>query len=84
MGQQFLASDRMMTILASIEGMDDPNTSMFAGLGWNPKTCESLVSNDDIDDTLEQAVGNCSNKKVWIPWRNTVEYFIRWRELPLS
>jgi len=34
-------------MLVSIEGMDDPNTSIFAGLGWDPKTCESVVSNDD-------------------------------------
>ena len=49
-----------LAILVALEGIGDPNTSMFAGLGWDLTKCESLVLNDS---TLKNAVRDCFQKE---------------------
>lgn len=57
---------RTLSVLVGVEGMDDPNTSIFAGLGWDTMTCKNLVSNDD---TLKQAVCECFEQESMDPLR---------------
>jgi hypothetical protein len=53
-----------LTVLVGVERMDDPNTSIFAGLGWDTKTCRDLVLN-----TLKQAVCDCFEQESLDPLR---------------
>lgn len=51
---------RALTTPVALEGFDDPNTSMFTGLGWDFKRCGSLVLEDS---TLKKAVRNFFQKE---------------------
>jgi hypothetical protein len=57
---------RAFYVLVGVEGMNNPNTSIFAGLGWDTKTCRDLVLNDH---TLKQAVCDCFEQESLDPLR---------------